>query len=100
MPIDPIGGGMTPYDSQTLGASVVTNTLNMMNSQGPSMMSPMAPMDKQTIGASVVTGTLNTMNYGSPSGMAGADPVAQSFDFNQQVLGAYAGTGSVLNTMV
>ncbi|TVM17398.1 hypothetical protein DPQ33_09490 [Oceanidesulfovibrio indonesiensis] len=99
MPISGIGGMTSPFDRQTFGAAVVSETLNTMNNANRNQfMGAGAPVDKQTFGAAVVSQTLNTMNFGSPSGSM--DPVSQSYDFNQQVLGSYAGLGTVFNTYV
>lgn len=99
MPISGIGGMSSPFDRQTFGAAVVSETLDTMNNANRNAFaSAFAPMDNETVGAAVVSQTLNTMNYGSPSGLV--DPVSQSYDFNKQVLGSYAGLGSVLNTYV
>lgn len=99
MPISGIGGMTSPFDRQTFGAAVVTETMNTMNNANQNrFQGAAAPMDKETVGASVVSQTLNTMNYGSPSGLM--DPVSQSYDFNSQVLGSYAGLGVVVNSYV
>ena len=99
MPISGIGGMTSPFDRQTFGAAVVSETLNTMNNTNRNMsMNAFAPMDKDTVGESVVSQTLNTMKYGSPNGLM--DPVSQSYDFNQQVLGSHAGLGIMVNAYV
>lgn len=95
--IDPIGSSMSMgMDQQTIGAQVVSNTLNTLNNQpNSSYMGSMMPMDQQTIGASVVSQTMDTMNspmYGTTASMMGSQfgmsGMNQTYALNQQVLGA------------
>lgn len=88
-------GSPAPFDRDTFGAAVVSETLDIMNNTG-SGSSP-APVDKETAEASLVSKTLDYMNSGSSS----SDPagMAQSYDFQTDVLGAYA-KGNLINTMI
>ena len=87
-------GGPSPFDQQTFGAAVVSETLDIMNNTGGSSF---APVDKASAEASLVSKTLDYMNSGSSSGSDAG--MAQSYDFQTSVLGAYA-KGSVINTMI
>ncbi|QGY41541.1 hypothetical protein GM415_15905 [Pseudodesulfovibrio cashew] len=88
-------GNPAPFDQQTFGAAVVSETLDIMNNTGSG--STPAPVDKESAEAAVVATTLNYMNSGSSS----SDPagMAQSYDFQTDVLGAYA-KGNLVNTMI
>lgn len=101
-------------DRQTFGAAVVSETLDLMNTNssgkldssydfqkqvlgafagtGSGSSSGVAPVDKETFGASVVTSTLDAMN----TDMGGKTD--SSFDFQNKVLGAHAGFGTILDT--
>ncbi len=95
MGINSLGGGASPFDRETFGAAVVSETLGIMNNSGSN--SSLAPVDKASAEASLVSKTLENMNSGSSSG----DKVgmAQSFNFQQDVLGAHA-KGSLINTLI
>lgn len=86
-------GSPQPFDRQTFGAAVVSETLDIMNDTGSSL----APVDKASAEASVVSKTLDYMNSGSLSGDTAG--MAQSYDFQTDVLGAYA-KGNLINTMI
>ncbi|MEF2144323.1 MAG: hypothetical protein V3573_02660 [Desulfovibrionaceae bacterium] len=112
------GNGQNPLaDKQTMGAAVVSGTLDTLNSDpmtgkadasyafqkqvlgahaGLGVSAPdggAAPLaDKQTMGAAVVSGTLDNMNTDPISG--DTDP---SYSFQKDVLGAFAGLGSIVN---
>ncbi len=101
-------------DKQTFGAAVVSETLNLMNSNSSGQMgasydfqtkvlgafagidtpdkSSIAVTDKETFGASVVSGTLDVMNSDA-FGKTDSD-----YDFQTKVLGAYAGSGTIVDT--
>ena len=100
-------------DRQTFGAAVVSETLDLMNTDSSGRMdssynfqkqvlgafagvgsgtSDIAPVDKETFGAAVVTSTLDAMN----TDMGGNTD--SSYDFQKKVLGAYAGFGTILDT--
>lgn len=85
-------GASYPMDKQTFGAAVVSETLDTMNGSGSSY----APVDKASADASLVNKTLDYMNSGSSNSDSG---MAQSYDFQTDVLGAYA-MGSLVNTMI
>ena len=87
-------GGQSAFDRQTFGAAVVSETLDTMNGTGSGML----PVDKASTEGALVSKTLEYMNSGSMAG----DPsgMGQTYDFSKSVLGAYAGTGSILNTMI
>jgi len=80
---------------QTFGAAVVSETLDIMNNSGGG--SGMLPVDKASAEGALVSKTLDYMNSGTSAG----DPtgMAQSYDFQTDVLGAYA-TGSLVNRMI
>lgn len=86
-------GSPQPFDRQTFGAAVVSETLDIMNDTGSSP----APVDKASAEAALVSKTLDYMNPGSSS----SDPagMGQSYDFQTDVLGAYA-KGNLINTMI
>jgi len=85
------GSLASAMDKQTLGAEVVSKTLDYMNNSGSSSF---APTDKQTFGAAVVGKTLDYMNSGS--GSHGASDMSQTYNFSKDVLGAYtSGVGSL-----
>lgn len=89
------GFGTQPvFDRQTFGAAVVSETLDTMNGTSSGML----PVDKASAEGALVSKTLDYMNSGSMSG----DPsgMGQTYDFSKNVLGAYAGTGSILNTWI
>ena len=88
-------GGPAPFDQQTFGAAVVSETLDIMNNTGSG--SSMAPVDKASAEASLVSKTLDNMNSGSSSG--DNTGMAQSYDFQTDVLGAYA-KGALVNTII
>lgn len=87
-------GSAMPMDKQTFGAAVVSETLDTMNGMGSSQN--MAPVDKESAEASLVSKTFDYMNSGSSGDDAG---MAQSYDFQTNVLGAYA-TGALVNSMI
>lgn len=89
-------GGSAPFDQQTFGAAVVSETLDIMNNSGSG--SSMAPVDKASAEGALVSKTLDYMNSGSMSGDKAG--IAQTYDFSKDVLGAYAGTGSLLNMSI
>jgi hypothetical protein len=83
-------GGMLPgSEAMTTLASKVDQGMefNVQNLIGGS-----APTDKQTFGAAVVSQTLNTMNSDPITGAKDAN-----YSFQEQVLGAHAGLGSIVN---
>ena len=86
-------GGASPFDQKTFGAAVVSETLDIMNNSGNTP----APVDKSSAEASLVSKTMDYMNSGSSSGDSAG--MGQSYDFQTDVLGAYA-KGSVINTMI
>jgi len=88
-------GGSSPFDQQTFGAAVVSKTLDYMNNSGSG--SGFTPVDKASAEASLVSKTLNYMNSGSSSG--DQTGMAQSYDFQTSVLGAFA-KGSVIDTII
>ncbi|WP_243545758.1 hypothetical protein [Pseudodesulfovibrio tunisiensis] len=92
MSIGGVGGPM-PFDRQTFGAAVVSETLDYMNQSGSG--SGMAPVDKSSAEGMLVSKTLDYMNPGSsdPSGMT------QSYNFQKDVLGGYA-KGVVVDAMI
>ncbi len=101
-------------DKQTFGAAVVSETLNQMNTNSSGQMdanydfqtkvlgasagvgtpdtSTIAVTDKETFGAAVVSSTLEAMNTDA-SGKTDSD-----YDFQTKVLGAYAGSGTIVDT--
>ncbi len=83
-------------DQQTLGASVVTKTLDTLNNSGSSL----APVDKQTFGAAVVSKTLDYMNSGGTGNAMDMGGMSQTYDFSKDVLGAYTGTGTIADYSV
>jgi hypothetical protein len=90
-------GSMASYtDKQTIGAEIVTQTLDDLNSSGTSSY---APTDKQTFGAAVVSKTLDYMNAGSGNSMS--SEMSQTYEFSKDVLGAYtSGIGSLTDYTV
>ena len=88
-------GSPVPFDRETFGAAVVSETLDIMNDSGGG--SRLAPVDKASAEASLVSKTLDYMNQGASSG--DSTGMAQSYDFQTSVLGAYA-KGSLVNTMI
>lgn len=88
-------GGFSPFDQQTFGAAVVSETLDYMNDVGSG--SSYAPVDKETTGAALVSKTLDYMNTGSSSGDKSG--MAQSYDFQTGVLGAHA-KGVVIDSFI
>ncbi|BDQ35793.1 hypothetical protein SYK_01530 [Pseudodesulfovibrio nedwellii] len=88
-------GGSSPYDQQTFGAAVVSETLDYMNDT--SSGSSFAPVDKMSAEASLVSKTLDYMNSGSSS--ADKTGMAQSYDFQTSVLGAHA-KGVVVDAII
>ncbi|WP_319466220.1 hypothetical protein [uncultured Pseudodesulfovibrio sp.] len=88
-------GSPTPFDRQTFGAAVVSETLDIMNNTGNG--SSPAPVDKASAEGALVSKTLDYMNSGSTSG--DKTGMAQSYDFQTNVLGAYA-KGTLINTMI
>ena len=88
-------GRPAPFDRETFGAAVVSETLDIMNDSGGG--SSLAPVDKASAEASLVSKTLDYMNQGASSG--DSTGMAQSYDFQTSVLGAYA-KGSIVNTMI
>lgn len=86
-------GSYSPFDQQTFGAAVVSETLDYMNDSGSSP----APVDKASTEASLVSKTLDYMNPGTSS--ADKAGLAQSYNFQTDVLGAYA-KGAVLDTII
>ncbi len=88
-------GGFTPFDRQTFGAQVVSETLDTLNNSSSSQS--MAPVDKQTFGAQVVSKTLDYMNSGSNVGPNNSS----DYDFQKSVLdAAYSGKGTMLDRMI
>lgn len=88
-------GGFGAFDQQTFGAAVVSETLDYMNNSGSG--SSFAPVDKASAEGALVSKTLDYMNSGSTSG--DKTGMAQSYDFQTSVLGAFA-KGSVIDTMI
>ena len=88
-------GGPSPFDQQTFGAAVVSETLDNMNNSGSG--SSFAPVDKASAEGALVSKTLDYMNSGSSSG--DATGMAQSYDFQTDVLGSYA-KGSIINSII
>jgi hypothetical protein len=88
-------GGASPFDQQTFGAAVVTETLGIMNNSGGG--SGLAPVDKASAEGALVSKTLDFMNSGSSSG--DSTDMAQSYNFQTDVLGAHA-KGSIINTII
>jgi len=91
MDIQGIGSTTPIYDKQTFGAAVVGKTLSYMHGTS----SPPAAFDKETFGAAVVSTTLdymhtNTNRYQNQN----------TYSFQKDVLGAYAGKGTILDTGV
>ncbi|XXJ19334.1 hypothetical protein ACR42D_07240 [Desulfovibrio caledoniensis] len=86
-------GSYSPFDQQTFGAAVVSETLDYMNDSGPSP----APVDKVSAEASLVSKTLDYMNPGTST--ADKAGLAQSYNFQTDVLGPYA-KGAVINTII
>lgn len=86
-------GNPMPYDKDTFGAAVVSETLDIMNGTGSSP----APVDKASAEASLVSKTLDYMNTGSKTGQEAG--MAQSYDFQTDVLGAYA-KGNLINQLI
>lgn len=87
-------GGQVPFDQQTFGAAVVSETLGIMNNSGSSP--GLAPVDQASAEGALVSKTLDYMNSGS----SGDDltGMSQSFNFQKDVLGAYA--GSIVNKTI
>ncbi|MDD3313720.1 hypothetical protein [Pseudodesulfovibrio sp.] len=81
--------------TQAFGAAVASETLDILNNSGGG--SGMLPADKASVAGALVSKTLNNMNSGTSAG----DPtgMAQSYDFQQAVLGAHA-TGSLLDSII
>ncbi len=80
-------------DKTTLGGQVVTNTLNNLNNS--SGMDTPGMTGRGSFENEVVNKTLDAMNYG---GASVNDGVSQSYQLNQDVLGAvYSGKGAVAN---
>jgi hypothetical protein len=94
MAIGGFGGG-SPFDQQTFGAAVVSETLDFMNNSGSG--SGFAPVDKQSAEGALVSKTLDFMNSGSSSGDSSG--MAQSYNFQTDVLGGFA-KGSIINNMI
>ena len=88
-------GGSSPFDQSTFGAAVVSKTLDYMNNSGSG--SNFAPVDKASAEASLVSKTMDYMNSGSSSG--DQTGMAQSYDFQTSVLGAFA-KGSIINAII
>lgn len=86
-------GGYSPFDQQTFGAAVVSETLDYMNDSGSSY----APVDKTSAEASLVSKTFDYMNSGSSS--SDKSGMAQSYDFQTDVLGAHA-KGKVIDSII
>lgn len=57
-----------------------------------------APRDQQEFGARVVSQTMETMNR--MQAQRGADQDLGGYQFQQEVLGAYAGIGATINVTV
>ena len=72
----------SPWDQQTFGAQVVSETLDTMNDA----TAQSAAFDRETFGAAVVDKTLDYMNS-DPFGSSGSD-MSQTYDFAKSVLGA------------
>jgi hypothetical protein len=88
-------GGSSPFDQETFGAAVVSKTLDYMNNSGNG--SSFAPVDKASAEGALVSKTLDYMNSGASAG--DKTGMAQSYDFQTSVLGAYA-KGSLINTIL
>ncbi len=79
-------------DKQTIGAEIVSKTLDYMNSSNATSYTP---TDRQTFGAAVVGKTLDTLNSGGQGSHAASD-MSQTYNFSKDVLGAYtSGIGSL-----
>ena len=87
-------GGAAPFDRETFGAAVATETLNALNNAGDT--AALAPVDRESAEASLVSKTLDSNNSGSSGNLSGA---AVSFDFQTSVLGAHA-TGALLSETI
>lgn len=87
-------GNQAPFDQQTFGAAVVSETLDIMNNSGSG--SGLAPVDQASAEGALVSKTLDYMNSGSSGGDVSG--MSQSFNFQKDVLGAYA--GSLVNTTI
>jgi hypothetical protein len=87
-------GAQSVFDRQTFGAAVVSETLDTMNGRGSSLL----PVDKASAEGALVSKTLDYMNPGSMAGNQSG--MNQTYDLSKNVLGAYAGTGSILDTMI
>ncbi|GAB1410988.1 hypothetical protein MASR1M90_21420 [Desulfovibrionales bacterium] len=71
-----------------------------MEITGSASMSAMTQsMQKQTFGAQVVTKTLDYLNKSGSSYNAG-NSMSQTYDFAKNVLGAYAGKGTIADFTV
>ncbi len=79
-------------DQQTFSAQVVTQTLDYMNNSGSSP----APVDKTSAEGDLVSKTLDYMNSGSGSDSG----MTQSYNFQKDVLGSYAGLGVINNLTI
>lgn len=88
--------GISGMDKTSFDAQVVSKTLDTMNNRSP-MQNAMtqAPMDKETFGAAVVSGTLSAMNAPANPSDGG---MSQTYNLSQDVLSAYTGTGSIMDS--
>lgn len=95
MTTDSISGLSSALNLQSFGSQVVSSTLDTMNGQSSS--SNMNITDKDSFGAAVVGKTLDYMNSGSSH----QSDMAQTYEFNKDVLGGYAsGLGAVADLKV
>jgi len=88
-------GASSPFDQDTFGAAVVSKTLDYMNNSGSG--STPAPVDQSSAEAALVSKTLDYMNPGSSSN--DKTGMAQSYDFQTNVLGAHA-KGVVVDSII
>ncbi len=94
-------GTMLGYlDKQTVGAEVVSQTLDNLNNSSSS--SSAMPRTKDEFNASLVTQTLDTLNSGFNATASGtADSMSQTYDFSKDVLGSYmSGKGMFANSSI
>jgi len=95
MSTDSISGLSSASIQQSMGSQVVNSTLDNLNGQSSS--NNMNITDKDSFGAAVVGKTLDYMNSGSSS----QSDMAQTYEFNKDVLGGYAaGLGAVADFKV
>lgn len=80
-------------DQQTFGAQVVSKTLDYMNNSGSSPV----PTDQASFDGALVSKTLDYMNAGGGADKSG---MAQSYNFQKDVLGSHAGMGVINNLTI